>query len=79
MENSELNRDPDNLCFDENRVILRGIGSEKNNYINATNTLNNLIITDDPMENTILNFWKMIIEYKTKLIVSLNKEFMQVS
>lgn len=77
LENSELNRDPDNLCFDENRVILRGIGSEKNNYINATNTLNNLIITDDPMENTILNFWKMIIEYKTKLIVSLNKEFMQ--
>jgi protein tyrosine phosphatase len=36
---------------------------------------NNFIITQDPMQNTIFEFWKMISEYNCQIIVSLNRNY----
>lgn len=77
QEYPELNRDPtSDLCYDENRVKLKGTFAQS--YINATNTLDSFIITQDPMEATVHSFWRMILESNIKLVVSLNKDFMSV-
>lgn len=78
-ENKQRNRYLDNICYDENRVRLSGLNGSA--FINATKlksyeTLpNELIVTQDPMQNTVFEFWKMITEYDANIIVSLNKDF----
>ncbi len=78
-ENKARNRYLDNICYDENRVKLSGLNGSS--FINATKlksyeVLNNeLIVTQDPMANTVFEFWKMISEHDCHFIVALNSEF----
>lgn len=77
-ENKNRNRNLNTICYDDNRIRLSTLNGSS--YINATMIkgfeLNNeLIITQDPMQNTQFEFWKMITEYDCNTIVSLNKEF----
>lgn len=37
-----------------------------------------IIITQDPLPNTLFEFYKLLIEYECAIVVSLNKEFEQV-
>ncbi len=76
QEHPEFNRDPDIVCYDDNRVKLKGVG--KASYINATNTLDSFVITQDPMETDIHQFWRMVLENNIKIVVGLNKDFMLV-
>lgn len=74
--NKHKNRNLDCICYDENRIRLSNLNGSS--YINATllkgfDTKNELIITQDPMEHTEFEFWKMITEYNCKIIVALNK------
>ena len=78
-ENKQRNRYLDNVCYDENRVRLSGLNGSS--FINATQLRNcesfpnELIITQDPMANTVFEFWKMVTEYDANIIVGLNKEY----
>ncbi|CAF1007134.1 unnamed protein product [Brachionus calyciflorus] len=76
-ENKHRNRNLNCICYDENRIRLSSLNGSS--YINATMIrgfeLNNeLIITQDPMQHTEFEFWKMITEYECNLIVALNKD-----
>ncbi|CAS06606.1 protein tyrosine phosphatase, partial [Bracoviriform rubeculae] len=75
-ENFRKNRYPDAPCFDHSRVIL----SEGNcgDYINASHVdgfrhPEKFIVTQAPLEETLLDWWTMIWEQKCKLIVMLCK------
>lgn len=63
------------MPYDKNRVILAPIpGHDNCTYINASfidgyDDENNFIITQDPLENTIFDFWRMIFEQRIKTIV----------
>lgn len=75
-DNKNKNRNLDCICYDENRVRLSNLNGSS--YINATllrgfDTKNELIITQDPMQHTEFEFWKMITEYSCKIIIALNK------
>jgi len=78
-ENKARNRYLDNICYDENRVKLSGLNGSS--FINATKLKsyealrNELIVTQDPMANTVFEFWKMVCEYECSVIVGLNSEF----
>ncbi|XP_055596510.1 tyrosine-protein phosphatase 69D-like [Uranotaenia lowii] len=74
-ENKAKNRSDACVPYDKNRVILAPIpGHDNCTYINASfidgyDDENNFIITQDPMENTIFDFWRMIFEQRIKTIV----------
>ena len=81
-ENKHRNRCLNTICYDENRIKLSGLNGST--YINATKVkgyepYNEIIITQDPMLNTLSEFWKMITEYECNIIVCLNKDFELVS
>ncbi|XP_055544651.1 tyrosine-protein phosphatase 69D [Wyeomyia smithii] len=74
-DNRAKNRSETCVPYDKNRVILAPIpGHDNCTYINASfidgyDDENNFIITQDPMENTIFDFWRMIFEQRIKTIV----------
>ncbi|XP_053679803.1 tyrosine-protein phosphatase 69D [Anopheles nili] len=74
-ENKAKNRSDACIPYDKNRVILAPIpGRDNCTYINASfidgyDDENNFIITQDPMEDTIFDFWRMIFEQRIKTIV----------
>ncbi|XP_058447776.1 tyrosine-protein phosphatase 69D [Malaya genurostris] len=74
-DNKTKNRSDTCAPYDKNRVILAPIpGHDNCTYINASfidgyDDENNFIITQDPMENTIFDFWRMIFEQRIKTIV----------
>lgn len=77
-ENKHRNRDLNTICYDDNRIRLSALNGSS--YINATmikgfELSNELIITQDPMQTTEFEFWKMITEYDCNVIVALNKDF----
>lgn len=67
------------IPFDRNRVILTPIpGRDSSTYINASfiegyDNQESFIIAQDPMENTIPDFWRMISEHNIKTIVMLSE------
>ena len=66
------------ICYDENRIKLSDLNGST--YINAPKIKgyeahNEIIITQDPMFNTVFEFWKMITEYDCNILVCLNKDF----
>lgn len=67
------------IPFDRNRVILTPIpGREHSTYINASfiegyDNSESFIITQDPLENTIADFWRMISEQGIKTIVMVSE------
>ena len=79
-EEIKLNQYNDILPYKYNIVPLEKDNKEINinNYINAsfiTNPLNNkqniIIATQSPLKDTIKSFWKMLYNYKIKLIIML--------
>ena len=79
-EEIKLNQYNDILPYKYNIVPLEKDNKEINinNYINAsfiTNPLNNkqniIIATQSPLKDTIKSFWKMVYNYKIKLIIML--------
>uniref|UniRef100_T1GCW0 Tyrosine-protein phosphatase domain-containing protein n=1 Tax=Megaselia scalaris TaxID=36166 RepID=T1GCW0_MEGSC len=67
------------IPFDRNRVILNPIPTrEHSTYINASfiegyDNSENFIITQDPMENTIGDFWRMVSEQSVTTIVMISE------
>ncbi|XP_057340259.1 tyrosine-protein phosphatase 69D-like isoform X1 [Microplitis mediator] len=77
-ENRIKNRSELVIPYDRNRVILTPIpGREHSTYINASfiegyDNFESFIITQDPLESTIADFWRMISEQCISTIVMLS-------
>lgn len=77
-ENLLKNRNPAIIPYDRNRVILTPIpGREHSTYINASfiegyDNSESFIITQDPLDTTINDFWRMISEQNINIIVMLS-------
>lgn len=75
--NESKNRNQTIVPFDSNRVPLQLLRShEGSNYINATfidgcHKKNTFIATQSPLENTVSDFWRMIVEQNCSIVVSL--------
>ncbi|KAJ0171133.1 hypothetical protein K1T71_013332 [Dendrolimus kikuchii] len=73
------NRSGECLPYDRNRVILTPIpGRDYSTYINASfieayDNSEGFIITQDPMPNTITDFWRMVSEHNVSTIVMLSE------
>lgn len=78
-ENREKNRSDLVVPYDRNRVILTPLpGREHSTYINATfiegyDNAESFIITQDPMENTVNDFWRMVSEQGISVVVMLSE------
>ncbi|XP_060537066.1 tyrosine-protein phosphatase 69D [Cylas formicarius] len=78
-ENKEKNRSDCVIPYDRNRVILTPLsGKEHSTYINASfiegyDNSESFIISQDPMECTINDFWRMISEQGISVIVMLSE------
>ncbi|XP_044765827.1 tyrosine-protein phosphatase 69D [Coccinella septempunctata] len=78
-ENRDKNRSEQVVPYDRNRVILTPLpGREHSTYINATfiegyDNNESFIITQDPMENTVNDFWRMVSEQGISVIVMLSE------
>ncbi|XP_077981808.1 receptor-type tyrosine-protein phosphatase T-like [Glandiceps talaboti] len=78
-ENSDKNRFPDVLPFNKQRPHLMTAVNEpgSNGYINASFVSayiqkNAFLVTQMPMPNTVIDFWRMVYDYKSYSIVMLN-------
>ncbi|KAK3592252.1 hypothetical protein CHS0354_027126 [Potamilus streckersoni] len=79
IENRAKNRYDNILPADRHRVFLKTIVSEGNDYINAVVLPSHkerkaFILTQMPLTNTIIDFWRMINDFDIKTIVMLNSE-----
>lgn len=78
-ENRDKNRSDAVIPFDGNRVILTPIPSrEHSTYINASfvegyDNSESFIITQDPLDDTIADFWRMISEQGINTIVMISE------
>ncbi|XP_047737797.1 tyrosine-protein phosphatase 69D, partial [Hyalella azteca] len=78
-ENKSRNRYDYVLPYDSNRVILSPVaGKPVNTYINASfvsgfDLDEYFIVTQDPLENTVSDFWRMIFEQDVTTIVMLSE------
>nr|XP_022914694.1 tyrosine-protein phosphatase 69D [Onthophagus taurus] len=78
-ENREKNRSDTVIPYDRNRVILTPLaGREHSTYINASfiegyDNSESFIITQDPVESTVGDFWRMIAEQGIGVIVMLSE------
>ena len=80
MENKKKNRYPDKLPYDHNRVLLNSLVNGSNSdYINASTVMDHdprnpaYIITQGPMTHTVADFWQMVWEQGSVVIVMLSK------
>ena len=79
-KNLRKNQNPAVLAQDGNRVILKQ-SSEGNDYVNATRLKTeeyldrSWIVTQGPMDHTLQDFWQLIWQEDTRLIVMLTKTF----
>lgn len=75
--NCNRNRFIDIIPFDDNYVSLsREQGIPPSTYINASyldnmDVLDKIIVTQGPKQNTVLDFWRMVIEKKCRHIIML--------
>ncbi|XP_049820439.1 tyrosine-protein phosphatase 69D isoform X3 [Aethina tumida] len=78
-ENREKNRSDSVLPYDRNRFILTPLsGKEHSTYINASliegyDNCESFIITQDPLEGTINDFWRMVAEQGISVIIMLSE------
>ncbi|CAH1103184.1 unnamed protein product [Psylliodes chrysocephalus] len=78
-ENREKNRCDSIIPYDRNRVILTPLsGKEHSTYINASfiegyDNSESFIITQDPLEGTINDFWRMVSEQGISVIVMISE------
>merc|ERR1712241_225375 len=80
VENKKKNRYPDKLPYDHNRVIPNALVNGSNSdYINASTVMDHdprnpaYIITQGPMTHTVADFWQMVWEQGSVVIVMLSK------
>lgn len=77
-ENRIKNRSELVIPYDRNRVILTPVpGREHSTYINASfiegyDNSESFVITQDPLESTIADYWRMISEQCISTIVMLS-------
>ncbi|XP_033098585.1 receptor-type tyrosine-protein phosphatase epsilon-like isoform X2 [Anneissia japonica] len=77
-ENRKKNRYPDILPYDRNRPFIMTPGENgPSDYINASffdsfDKKDMFLGTQAPMRNTVEDFWRMIADYNSKAIVTLN-------
>lgn len=77
-ENRSKNRSELVIPYDRNRVILTPVpGREHSTYINASfiegyDNSESFVITQDPLETTVTDFWRMISEQCISTIVMLS-------
>lgn len=61
--------------WDSSRIVITSEGTASTyihaNYVDGFNVINKYICTQTPMENTWENFWKLIWDQKSRVIVSL--------
>lgn len=78
-ENTAKNRNQAAIPFDRNRVILQPVpGVGHSTYINASfiegyDNSESFIITQDPLDNTIGDFWRMVLEQGVNTIVMISE------
>ncbi|XP_071953150.1 uncharacterized protein [Antedon mediterranea] len=76
-ENRDKNRYPDLVPFDRNRPFIMTPGEDgPSDYINASffdsfDKKDMFIGTQTPLENTIEDFWRMVVDYNSRAIVVL--------
>ncbi|KAI5625744.1 tyrosine-protein phosphatase non-receptor type 18, partial [Silurus asotus] len=81
QENIKKNRYKDILPYDQTRVVLTPTTPEySSDYINANfikgvTGSRRYIATQGPLNNTLVDFWRMIWEYDVKVIVMACREF----
>ncbi|CAK5030388.1 unnamed protein product [Meloidogyne enterolobii] len=71
--NSELNRYPDVALIDQTRVVLRD-GPEGSDYVHASKVKGSefpMICAQGPIDESIANFWTMVVEQNCGVIVQL--------
>jgi receptor-type tyrosine-protein phosphatase N len=80
VENKKKNRYPDKMPYDQTRVILNALVNGSNSdYINASTVMDHdprnpaYIITQGPMTHTVADFWQMVWEQGSVVIVMLSK------
>jgi len=80
VENKKKNRYPDKLPYDHNRVLLNAlINGSNSDYINASTVTDHdprnpaYIVTQGPMAHTIADFWQMVWEQGSVVIVMLSR------
>jgi len=80
VENKKKNRYPDKLPYDHNRVLLNALVNGSNSdYINASTVMDHdprnpaYIITQGPMTHTVADFWQMVWEQGSVVIVMLSR------
>jgi len=77
MINQNRNRFVDIIPFDDNYVTLKSEqGQPPSTYVNASfvdnmTILDKVIVTQGPKQNTVLDFWRMVVEKKCKHIIML--------
>jgi protein tyrosine phosphatase len=83
--NKSKNRDSVNIAYDFNRYILPVPDLNSSSYINASlvefvhvSNSTNFLVTQDPMQETLIDFLFMIAFTECDLIVSLNNAFENV-
>lgn len=79
-QNASKNRYPDVLPFDHSRVILNDLAnSNRSDYINASTITDHdprspvYIVTQGPMPSTVADFWQMVWEQGSVIIVMLTR------
>ncbi|XP_063848921.1 tyrosine-protein phosphatase 69D-like isoform X1 [Scylla paramamosain] len=78
-ENKPKNRYDYVLPYDSNRVILAPLSTRPSStYINASfvtgyDLAESFIVTQDPMENTVADFWRMVFDQEVNTIVMLSE------
>jgi len=80
VENKKKNRYPDKLPYDHNRVLLNAlINGSNSDYINASTVTDHdprnpaYIVTQGPMAHTVADFWQMVWEQGSVVLVMLSR------
>jgi len=80
VENKKKNRYPDKLPYDHNRVLLNALANGTNSdYINASTVMDHdprnpaYIVTQGPMAHTVADFWQMVWEQGSVVLVMLSR------
>uniref|UniRef100_A0A914YIN0 protein-tyrosine-phosphatase n=1 Tax=Panagrolaimus superbus TaxID=310955 RepID=A0A914YIN0_9BILA len=75
--NFPKNRYQNVLPYDQNRVLLNNVQEGNTNFLNASPLLvpfanRDYILTQGPLETTAEDFWQMVWEQNSRIIVMLN-------
>ncbi|KAI1701937.1 protein-tyrosine phosphatase domain-containing protein [Ditylenchus destructor] len=78
FDNMEKNRYRNVLPYDQNRVTLRENCEAKTDYINASplsipGARRNYILTQGPLSTTADDFWQMVYEQDSRIVIMLSK------